>query len=83
MTQKTIEIEDGAGDRIVRIPRIRRYELDCGRNTMQQVEDGSWVRYDDHVTAVKLMRPEVEKPEEQIAEFKESLWSAQIESLDF
>ena len=50
---------------------------------MEQIEDGSWVRYDDHVAAVELMRSEIEKLEEQVAELKESLWNAKIESLDF
>ena len=75
--------EGGAVDRIVRIPPIRRYELECGRNAMQQVEDGSWVQYDDHVAAVELMRSEVEKLEEQVAELKEELWNARLESKSF
>ena len=48
--------QSGAGDRIIMIPAIQRYEIDCWGNAIKQVEDGSWVRYDDHVAAVKLMR---------------------------
>ena len=81
MTQETIKIEDDAGDRIVRIPPIRRYELECGRNAMQQVEDGSWVRYDDHVAEVKLMQSEIGRLEERVAELKEKLWSAKFRFL--
>ena len=73
--------ESGAGAVIVRIPPIRRYELDCIWIAMQQVEDGSWVRYDDHVAAVKLMQSEVEKLKEQVAELKEKLWSAKFRFL--
>lgn len=65
----------------VTIPLIRRYELDCWKNAMQQVEDGSWVRYDDHVAEVKLMRSEIGKLEEQVAELKEKLWSAKFRFL--
>ena len=75
--------EDDAGDRIVRIPAIRRYKLDCLWNAIRQVEGGPWVRYDDHVAAVKLMRSEIEKLEEQVAELDESLWDARIESKSF
>ena len=81
--QETIEIEDGAGDRIVRIPPIRRYELECGRNAMQQVEGGSWVRYDDYVAVVKLMWSAIEKLEEQIASLNENLRDAKLEAKDF
>lgn len=84
MTQVTIENCDkcGAGARIIRIPPIRRYELECGRNAMQQVEGGSWVRYDDHVAAVKLMQSEVEKLEEQIAELNQNLRDAELDVKD-
>ena len=75
--------EDGAVDRIVRIPPIRRYELECGRNAMQQIEDGSWVRYDDHVAAVELMQSGVEKLKEQIAELNKNLRDAKLEAKDF
>jgi len=51
----------GAVDRIVMIPAIRRYEIDCWGNAIKQIEDGSWVRYDDHVTAVNVMLSEIEK----------------------
>ena len=53
--------ESGAGDRIIMIPAIRRYEIDCWGNAIEQVEDGSWVRYDDHVAAMESMLSEVEK----------------------
>ena len=74
--------ESGAVDRIIRIPPIRRYELECGRNAMQQVEDGSWVRYDDHVAAMKLMRSEIEKLEEQVAELNVNLRDAELDAKD-
>ena len=83
MTQVTIEIEDGAVDRIVRIPPIRRYELECGRNAMQQVGDGSWVCYDDHVAAMESMWSENEKLKEQIAELNKNLRDAKLEAKDF
>ena len=67
----------------VAIPAIRRYEIDCWGNAIQQIEDGSWVRYDDHVTAVKLMRSEVDELEEQIAELNENLRDAKLEAKDF
>ena len=67
----------------VTIPAIRRYEIDCWGNAIKQVEGGPWVQYDDHVAAVKLMRSEVEKLEEQIAELNDSLWNARLESQSF
>ena len=73
----------GVGARIVMIPAIPRYEIDCWGNAIKQVEDGSWARYDDHVASIKSIRSEVEKLEGQIAELNESLWNARIESLDF
>ena len=81
MTQETIKIEDGAGDRIVRIPAIRRYKIDYRWNAIKPV-DGEWVRYDDHVAAVKLMRSEVEKLEEQVAELKKNLRDAELDAND-
>ena len=51
--------------------------------SMEQIEDGSWVRYDDHVAAIKLMQSEVEKLEEQIAELNENLRDAKLEAKDF
>ena len=54
--------ESGAGDRIIMIPAIQRYWV-AGVDgwSMEQVEDGSWVRYDDHVAAMESMLSEVEK----------------------
>ena len=75
--------EGGAVDRIVRIPPIRRYELECGRNAMQQIEDGSWVRYDDHVASIKSMQSEVDKLEEQITELSKNLRDAELDAKDF
>ena len=64
----------------VTIPPIRRYDLDC--IWMHPVEDGSWVRYDDHVAAVKLMQSEIEKFEEQVASLNENLREAKLEAGD-
>ena len=75
--------ESGAGARVARIPPIRRYELECGRNAMQQVEDGRWVRYDNHIAEVILIMSEVEKLEEQITELNENLRDAKLEAKDF
>ena len=74
--------ESGAGDRIVMIPASQRYEIDCWGNAIKQVEGGEWVRYDDHVAAVKLMRSEVEKLEEQVAELKKNLRDAELDAND-
>lgn len=83
MTQETIKIEDGVGDGIIRIPSIRRYEIDCWGNAIEQVEDGEWVRYDDHAAAVKLMLSEIEKLEEQVVELNGNLRDAKLEAKDF
>ena len=82
MTQETIEIEDGAGDRIIMIPAIQRHEIDCWGNTIKQIEDGSWVRYDDHVASMGLMQSEIEKLEEQIAELNKNLRDAELDVKD-
>ena len=61
----------GAGDRIVMIPAIQRYWVDGVDGwSMEQIEDGSWVRYDDHVAAMESMRLEVEKLNLAIEELK-------------
>ena len=75
--------ESGAGARIVMIPAIRRYKLDCLWNAIRQVEGGPWVRYDDHVTAMGSMRSEIEKLEEQVAELNQNLRDAKLEAKDF
>ena len=74
--------ESGAGGRIVMIPAIRRYWIDCWGNAIKQIEDGSWVRYDDHVAAVKVMRSEIEELEEQIAELNKNLRDAELDVKD-
>lgn len=71
--------ESNAGDRIVMIPAIQRYEIDCWGNVIKQVEGGPWVQYDDHVASIKLMLSEIEKLEEQIADLKVELWNAKLE----
>ena len=74
--------ESGAGDRIIRIPAIRRYQIDYRWSAIKPV-DGPWVRYDDHVTAMESMRSEIGRLEEQIAELNKNLMDAKLEAKDF
>lgn len=60
--------QSGAGDRIIMIPAIQRYEIDCWGNAIKQVEDGSWVRYDDHVALMQRMQLKIQKLKETITE---------------
>jgi len=64
-----------------RIPPIRRYKIGYRWNAVKPV-DGEWVRYDDHVAAVKLMQSEVEKLEEQVAELNENLRDEKLDVKD-
>ena len=75
--------ERGAGAVIVRIPPIRRYEIDCCGNAIQHIEGGEWVRYNYHVASMVVMQSEIEELEEQIAELKEKLRDAKLEAKDF
>jgi hypothetical protein len=73
-----------SGARIIMIPAIQRYWVDGVDGwSMEQAEDGSWVRYDDHVAAVKLMRSEIGRLKEQIASLNENLRDAKLEAKDF
>ena len=65
------------------IPAIPRYWFDRWGNAARQIEDGSWVRYDDHVALMQRMQSEIEELEEQIAELKEKLRDAKLEAKDF
>jgi hypothetical protein len=53
------------------IPAIQRYEIDCGGNAIKQVEDGPWVRYDDHVASMELMQLSMKKLEQETSQWKE------------
>lgn len=58
------------------IPAIRRYENVCWQIAMQQVKDGSWVRYDDHVAAMKLVQLSMKKLEQETSQWKEMFTKA-------
>lgn len=65
------------------IPTIQRYSVDGAEGwSMEQVEDGPWVRYDYHVAAVILMQSEIEELEEQIAELNKNLRDAELDAKD-
>ena len=46
----------GAGATIVMIPATPRYWFGRWGNAARQIEDGSWVRYDDHVALMQRMQ---------------------------
>jgi hypothetical protein len=75
--------QSSEGNGIVMIPAPDQYEIDCCGNAVKQVVGGSWVRYDDHVASIKLMRSHVEKLEEQIAGLNDKLRDAKLEAKDF
>ena len=63
------------------IPAIRRYEIDCWGNAIQQVEGGEWVRYNYHVASVVVMQSEIERLTEENADLKSKLERESTEEL--
>ena len=64
------------------IPDIQRYSVDGWGCEIDQVNDGSWVRYDDHVAAVELMRSEVQQLGIKRNDRADELWVRHLKASD-